>query len=547
MKLEGAQSPEPAGGGGSSSSSSSNQSFAIRAGKDVLLFLVFVGVAQFRRVAPHYASMLALVSMLILLVNVYLSAFATDAPSSSSSSSSENYPSATERSALVESVPAQSVFDASGNEPVTMNSNSATKAAVQMKKARAPYLDNLKAMLTVLVILHHSSAFYTRAGMVEFGHNLHWFYVIAMSLQMIDGGFFMSLFFFISGYFTPSAYRSKGPSVFLRDRFRRLGLPVAVYVLVLNTLVPYLQLKVAHPNTPFRYEPAVTLAWLPLWLLIFNVAYAFREGHPPSLAGAPVDLPSAWKLCFTGLAVGVVWWWMGCKQVPPVGFRLVGDQFLGMPMDVPASLPFYLLSFFGGCIARDNAWLQKMPEMTSSTRVLNAVSGLTIGLTIGYVLYVYLHHGDDYIMPVSDAVPKNQTLAYLLEDRYAWRVSLVEKTVFGMFTFSMSWSCIEAARAWLDFSNSFTRWAAENMYGAYLLQQLVLMWVAFSYAGILRLAGVHADFFLQAQPFAALKTVHPISGTQAVLGFLYVSALSVPLCFILSDLLRRIPGVKQVL
>ena len=48
---------------------------------------------------------------------------------------------------------------------------------------------------------------------------------------------------------------------------------------------------------------------------------------------------------------------------------------------VPASLPFYILSFCGGCYAYDNDWLEELPSARVSSAVMLAVSGLIIGIT----------------------------------------------------------------------------------------------------------------------------------------------------------------------
>ena len=47
----------------------------------------------------------------------------------------------------------------------------------------------------------------------------------------------MCVFFFISGYFTPSSLARKGLRGFLRDKFKRLGLPFLVCTLVVFPLL----------------------------------------------------------------------------------------------------------------------------------------------------------------------------------------------------------------------------------------------------------------------------------------------------------------------
>ena len=44
----------------------------------------------------------------------------------------------------------------------------------------------------------------------------------------------MGLFFLISGYFVPRAYDRKGATAFLKDRFRRLGIPLLLFGLLVT-------------------------------------------------------------------------------------------------------------------------------------------------------------------------------------------------------------------------------------------------------------------------------------------------------------------------
>jgi len=107
-------------------------------------------------------------------------------------------------------------------------------AAVEAKssaKARVVYLDKLKVALTVLVIAHHAGQAYGPTGgqwpifSPERSALLGPFFAV-------NAAFFMGLFFLISGYFVPRAYDRKGATAFLKDRFRRLGIPLLFFGLV---------------------------------------------------------------------------------------------------------------------------------------------------------------------------------------------------------------------------------------------------------------------------------------------------------------------------
>ena len=50
------------------------------------------------------------------------------------------------------------------------------------------------------------------------------FQVFIVAFTAINQSYFMCLFFFISAYFIPSSVDKRGPTVFLKDRFKRLGI-----------------------------------------------------------------------------------------------------------------------------------------------------------------------------------------------------------------------------------------------------------------------------------------------------------------------------------
>ncbi|MEV8546534.1 acyltransferase [Streptomyces sp. NPDC051572] len=98
---------------------------------------------------------------------------------------------------------------------------------------RLDWLDNLRIVLTVLVVVHHAAQPYGPSD---------WWYVedqprtgALATLSAVDGAFFMSLFFFASAVFVPGSYDRRGGWAFLKGRLIRLGIPVVVGAL---TIVP---------------------------------------------------------------------------------------------------------------------------------------------------------------------------------------------------------------------------------------------------------------------------------------------------------------------
>ena len=108
----------------------------------------------------------------------------------------------------------------------------------KIKTKRLYYLDNLKSILTAIVVIHHVT--------MSFSTNGGWYYNIAnyhnifqtpsLVFQIMDQSYFMCLFFFISGYFSPISCDRKGIKLFLSDKFKRLGVPFIAYQLILGTI-----------------------------------------------------------------------------------------------------------------------------------------------------------------------------------------------------------------------------------------------------------------------------------------------------------------------
>jgi len=164
------------------------------------------------------------------------------------------------------------------------------KQAVSAPPARAGarlfFVDNIRVLLTILVILHHLMITYAGTG--------DWYYnegredIVSTALGgwfcATNQAYFMGLFLLISAYFIPGSYDRKGAGRFVRDRLIRLGIPLAIYSWVISPVFVYL-LHADEIGMPFwqyfpveyfRHAPLIGAG--PLWfvevLLIFSLAYA---------------------------------------------------------------------------------------------------------------------------------------------------------------------------------------------------------------------------------------------------------------------------------
>ena len=83
------------------------------------------------------------------------------------------------------------------------------------------YLDNLKIFLTIIVIFHHQTCSFVGAGWYfNIGNYTSSFQAFGNALLGMNQSYFMCVFFFISGYFTPTSFEKKGRELFLRDKFK---------------------------------------------------------------------------------------------------------------------------------------------------------------------------------------------------------------------------------------------------------------------------------------------------------------------------------------
>ncbi len=177
----------------------------------------------------------------------------------------------------------------------------------------------------------------------------------------VNQSFFMSLLFFLSGYFTARAHDRKGTAAFLRDRGIRLGIPLAAWFLLLNPHVEYLARRLDGGATG-GYTAWMRSHWLdatgsgPLWfvfaLLLFTVAYvawgAIRPADAREVRVAP--LPRHGQiLAFVGASSVVAF---ALRLAFPVG-TTVAELQLGY-------FALYVAFFALGIVAHRRSWLEQL-------------------------------------------------------------------------------------------------------------------------------------------------------------------------------------------
>jgi glucan biosynthesis protein C len=369
----------------------------------------------------------------------------------------------------------------------------------QTAKPRMFFVDNLRVFLIVLVILVHltitygapTGLWYIHEGIVTMPAGL-----VYVFFQVICQAFFMGLLFLLSGYFTPSSYDRKGPKQFLSDRLVRLGIPILIFILLLDPLMQYaLGGFQGSLLNIFLTNPLVGLGFGPLWfveaLLFFAIAYlAWRSfAKKPT---KPRAIPRNRSILLFGLLLGAVTF--AVRLVFPVGytFDLLNFQ---LPF-----FPQYIALFIVGLIAFRSNWLQTLPKSTG--RFWGKVVALMLAL-LPVIIVVGGANGD---LSAFSGGFYWQAAAYAFWEQLFCIAVVISLTVWF--------------REKLNFQNRLTKALSDSSYTAYILQAPILIYIT---------------IILQNLQMPLL------------LKFAVVSPIAVALCFAIGFLVRKIPKADRVL
>lgn len=332
-----------------------------------------------------------------------------------------------------------------------------SEAPRSAQRGRSDYLDRLKTVLTAIVILHHCTCAFVGSGWYLCVGNFaaSSFAALGKPLLLLDQSYFMSLFFFLSGYFTPRSFARKGRRDFCIDRLQRLGLPLMAFLYVGGPIVGVLtQAAAGHAYT---YQPDPGPCWYIAWLLLLSGAYAVIGGPP--LPEAP--RPALGRLVGWGALLGMV-------QALLLAL-LPGGSFAFMPITL-GSLPFDLAFYYAGIAAYRSRWLDA--PLATSERVLawaiSAVFALaTFGGTVANTAAIQQQpHNNStayypsaaFPMPACDAAADpacgGATLAALLA------------LCVGAGVFSVAWSAamLDTFRLWSAPSSPLQVWARRPLH-----------------------------------------------------------------------------------
>ena len=292
---------------------------------------------------------------------------------------------------------------------------------------RLNYLDNLKVLLTALVIFHHAGQAYGTGG--------EWAYQPSNSAEFMpwiwhffstNASFFMGLYFLISGYFVPRSYDRHGARVFVRKKLLRLGVPLLVMGGLMSAATG--KFEIGH-------------MWFVESLLVFCLVYALFRQFVPAIRECRVRRLPLWGLLAFALVMGVGSYFI--RQVSPQDHWIWPFGIIPLPLE-PAHYLQYVMMFAMGVLAGRCGWIEKMG------RGVGAAS-LALGVLFAVGNYV---RGDG---PWS---------------AFVWRwFGIYESLMCVFISFGLLWLFRECG----NWGGRFWKWCAAQSYGAYVFHMILML------------------------------------------------------------------------
>jgi len=313
----------------------------------------------------------------------------------------------------------------------------------------------------------------------------------------------------LAGYFTPRSYDRKGGAAFVRDRIIRLGLPWLVYALLLQPLVYYLAYGMPIPFWSFfllYLQRVGSIADGPIWfvelLLYFSLLYAAwrwlaRWRTPPASGeGAVPGYRAIFGFIFVlGLVTFVVrlWW--------PAGFT---PRLFNVPLGY---LPQYVSLYILGIVASRRNWL--FPLTPRMGRNWSLIAGLSTLIFAGPAAFSIIQEA---------GTAGSQRAAYALAGGFNW-LALCYALWESFVVVGLGIGLLVLFRERWNHQGRLAKGLAASVYTVYLIHPVVL--VGFAYA------------------FHVVALYPLLKWAIAVL-------VTLPLCFLISFVIRKIPLVNRV-
>ena len=379
-----------------------------------------------------------------------------------------------------------------------------------MSKSRLFYVDNLRTLVIVMVILVHLS--------VTYGGEGSWYYkegradmpsaIVLTIHNAVSQSFFMGLLFLLSAYFTAASLDRKGPGPFLRDRFLRLGVPLLFFEYLVQ---PFLACFLAWAGVSdlggsrgeyFRwYYTSFHLGSGPLWfvevLLIFSVLYvAWRAicKRVPATQDKSSHFPGMLSILSFAILLGVLSFVVRLRFTVNWAFGPLNLQL--------AFFVQYIAMFILGVIAYRREWLQRLPTTMARPCFLLA----------GFLVVVVLP-----LLFILGGAASGQNWRYL--GGLHWQ-ALTYALWEQLFAVAIMVGLVVLFRERFNRQGPLAQAAAASSYTVYIIHAPIIILFALAVRGL---------------------TLYPL------LKFAVAAIVTIPITFAIANVLRQLPLARRIL
>jgi surface polysaccharide O-acyltransferase-like enzyme len=387
-----------------------------------------------------------------------------------------------------------------------MNAEAATG-----RTSRLFFVDHLRGALAALVVLHHVALVYGGAApfyYVEPPKDDPLAFLVLLVFALVNQSWFMGAFFLLAGYFTPGSFDRKGPGSHLKDRLLRFGIPLIIFIFVLNPIASIgfyrMPASLTGITTPLTWQAYPHLLGMgPMWfvamLLIFTFGYAAWRMLTRNWAPASMNKSSPPSyLCISVFILALAGASYLVRIVVPIGRNVLGFPTLSY-------LPQYVSFFVIGIVASRHNWFRALPNSMG-------VAGLVTAVVAGVILFPLAFTGRLFSLALSPALAnalgngKLQSAVYALWD--------------SIFAVGMCLGLIALFRHCFNGQGSFGGLLSQQSYTVYVIHIPILVFLA------LVLRGIEL-------------------GSLPKFGI--ASVIIVPTCFCVAYIVRKIPLASRIL
>lgn len=368
---------------------------------------------------------------------------------------------------------------------------------------RLGYIDNLKALLIIFVVIMHAACTYSGLGSWmymehhSYGKGTFYFFLF---YESFSGAYFMSLFFMIAAYFIPKSLEKKGVKKFILDRLYRLGVPTLIFIFIINPI----WLKMAYPNVhliDYYYHGIISfnfLSWTgPMWfaavLLVFSIVYIPLELLCNLLASR-----FSFDVTVKDVLILIILITVGCfilRLFFPLGTAVLNIQF--------SNFSAYIFMFFIGIFAyRKNIF----DKIRYPLAIRWFIASFAIGIPL-WIIVIYL------------GVPSMGSLKDMTFTG-GWNLpSFLYALWESFFCVAIIIALIGIFKEKFNKQNSIQKYLSENAFCVYVFHPLVLTAITVLFASV--------DW-------------------APILKFAIVTCIAVPTSFIVSSLIRKVKMLRRL-